>query len=111
MSRGTTAAIRDALGAAALPEIDVIRILIVDDDPQARPLIEMALTEARFQPVLEVAAHVRGGLDRIRQDAHDIYLIDQHLPDGTGVDLITEARTLGVNKPFILLTGYGSHAL
>src|SRR5215216_7581520 len=111
MGHTSATVIRERLGARALPELHVIRILVVDDDPQARVLIEMALADARFRPVLDVAANVRAGLDRIRQDAHDIYLIDQHLPDGTGVDLITEARTLGVNKPFILLTGYGSHAL
>ena len=86
MSHGILTALRDASGAPALPELDVIRILVVDDDPQARVLIEMALSEARFRPVLDVAAHVRAGLERIRQDEHDVYLIDQHLPDGTGVD-------------------------
>ena len=38
------------LAHRALPELDVIRILVVDDDPQARALIEMALAEARFRP-------------------------------------------------------------
>jgi signal transduction histidine kinase len=111
MTPGVLAAIRDVSGTRTLPELDVIRILVVDDDPQARVLIDMALAEARFQPVLDVVATVRSGLDRIRQDEHDVYLIDQHLPDGTGVDLITDARTHGIDKPFILLTGYGSLAL
>ena len=95
----------------ATSALDVIRILIVDDDPQARALIEMALGEARFQPTFDVAANVRTGLDRILQDDHDLYLIDQQLPDGTGVDLITQARSRGAQKPFILLTGYGSLSL
>jgi signal transduction histidine kinase len=111
MRNASATAVRAALGAHALPEVDVIRILIVDDDPQARGLIEMALADARFQPVLDVATNVRTGLDRIRGDEHDIYLIDQQLPDGTGIELITEARSRGVHKPFILLTGHGSHAL
>jgi signal transduction histidine kinase len=101
----------EATVTATLPELDVIRILIVDDDPQARALIEMALSEARFQAVLDVAVNVHTALDRIRQDDHDLYLIDQQLPDGNGVDLIAEARGRGVNKPFILLTGHGSLAL
>ena len=110
MGIGTAAAIRDA-STPSLPEIDVIRILMVDDDPQARGLIEMALADARFQPALEFVSNVRDGLKRIRDDEHDIYLIDQHLPDGAGVNLITEARAQGAHKPFILLTGYGSLAL
>src|SRR5688572_32635534 len=99
------------IDAPTLPAPDIIRILLVDDDPQGRALIEMALAEARFQAILDVAGNVRSGLERVRQDEHDLYLIDQQLPDGTGVDLITEARARGAHKPFILLTGHGSLAL
>ena len=94
-----------------LPEIEKIRILLVDDDPQARPLIQMSLAEAPFEPELDVAPTARLGLERILADEHDIYLIDQQLPDGTGVSVIHNARSRGVHKPFILLTGYGSGAL
>ena len=111
MSDRIATASRDALGMHKLPELDAIRILIVDDDPQARVLIEMALADARFQATLDVAANARAGLERIRHDEHDLYLIDQQLPDGTGVALIHEARTHGAHKPFILMTGNGSGAL
>ena len=102
---------RDLQGTQSLPDLDAIRILIVDDDPQARGLIEMALADARFRAALDVAPNVHTGLERIRKDEHDLYLIDQQLPDGNGVDLITQARTRGAHKPFILLTGHGSLAL
>jgi signal transduction histidine kinase len=98
-------------GALRLPAIGSVRILLVDDDPQARALIEMALVEATFQSVIEVVATVGAGLARIESDEHDVYLIDQQLPDGTGVALIQQARSQGAHKPFILLTGYGSGAL
>jgi signal transduction histidine kinase len=94
-----------------LPDIGRIRILLVDDDPQARPLIEMALADAPFEPEIDVAPTARLGLDRIAADEHDVYLIDQQLPDGTGVSVIHTAKSRGVHKPFILLTGYGSGAL
>src|SRR5262245_30342797 len=111
MGPAQAAASRDVASARSLPDLDAIRILIVDDDPQARSLIEMALADARFQRVLDVAPTVRSGLECIRKDEHDLYLIDQELPDGTGVDLITAARARGAHKPFILLTGNGSLAL
>ena len=99
------------VATSRLPDIGTVRILLVDDDPQARALIDMALGEAPFPFVIDVATTVKNGLEWIQADAHDVYLIDQQLPDGTGVALIHEARARGVHKPFILLTGYGSGAL
>jgi two-component system cell cycle sensor histidine kinase/response regulator CckA len=104
-------AVTEGPPAERLPDIGTIRILVVDDDPQARALIEMALADAAFEPRLEVVPNARTGVERIKADEHDIYLIDQQLPDGTGVSIIHDAKTHGVHKPFILLTGYGSGAL
>src|SRR5215207_6267945 len=94
-----------------LPDLSIVRILLVDDDPQARTLIEMALTDAPFQHRLDIAPTAGLGLKRIKADEHDVFLIDQQLPDGTGIALIHAATRQGVHKPFILLTGHGSGAL
>jgi len=88
-----------------------VSILLIDDDPQAQALIEMALIDAHFERRIEVATTAAAGLERIKAREHDIYLVDQRLPDGTGIDLIRLAKDLGTDKPFILLTGYGSGAL
>ncbi len=100
---------RDSTRRHAEPR--VVRILMVDDDPQAGALIEMALADAQFERELEVVPTVTAGLERIKADEHDIFLIDQQLPDGTGLELIREAKASGAGKPLILLTGYGSGAL
>jgi signal transduction histidine kinase len=105
------ASIADSPRSQILPELERVRILVVDDDAQARALIEMALAEAKFQAELDIAVNARSGLEQIRREQHDVYLIDQLLPDGTGVDLIAAARATGVHRPFILLTGHGSGAL
>ena len=91
-----------------VPELRIVRILAVDDDAQARALLELALADAHFEPVLEVVGTASEALARIAADEHDIYLIDQRLPDGTGVDLIHTAKERGASKPFILITGFGS---
>jgi signal transduction histidine kinase len=88
-----------------------VSILLIDDDPQAHALIEMALIDAHFERKIEVVATAAAGLERIKADHHDIYLVDQRLPDGTGLDVIRAAKHLGADKPFILMTGYGSGAL
>jgi len=95
------------------PPLDLrhVNILLIDDDPQAQALIDMALLDAHFERNIEVTATAAAGLERIKADQHDIYLVDQRLPDGTGIDLIRAAKDLGTDKPFILMTGYGSGAL
>jgi two-component system, cell cycle sensor histidine kinase and response regulator CckA len=90
------------------PELAVVRLLVVDDDPQAQALIEMALVDAHFDRVLEIVPTAAEGLHRIEDDEHDCYLVDYRLPDGNGLELIHEAKAQGATKPFILMTGYGS---
>ncbi len=89
----------------------LVRILLVDDDPLATSLIEMALAGAAFGRAIETVPTAAEGLARIGADEHDIYLIDQRLPDRDGIDLIREMKSNGAIKPFILMTGYGSGAL
>src|SRR5688572_30161566 len=91
-----------------LPDLAVVRILLVDDDPHAAALIEMSLADAPFARVIDVATTVADGLSRIASEQHDIYLIDQQLPDGNGIELIRRARARATSQPFILLTGHGS---
>jgi CheY-like chemotaxis protein len=88
-----------------------VSILLIDDDPQAQALIDMALIDAHFERKIEVVTTAAAGLERIKADDHDIYLVDHRLPDGTGLDVISAAKHLGTDKPFILMTGYGSGAL
>src|SRR5918996_3255143 len=107
----TTTTAATQLAVARAGDLRHIRLLVVDDDPQALPLVEMALADAHFERVIEVAPTVAAGLERIKADEHDIYLIDHRLPDGTGISLIHEAKKAGCTKPFILMTGYGSGAL
>ena len=95
-------------GTTRIPELRLVRILAVDDDPQARQLIEIALGDAHFEMTLEVVGTLAEGLRRISVDDHDIYLVDQQLPDGTGLSLIHTAKEAGATKPFILITGHGS---
>jgi signal transduction histidine kinase len=88
-----------------------VRLLVVDDDPDAQALVASALIEAHFERAIDVVSNATAGLERIKRDEHDVYIIDHRLPDGTGINLIHEAKAAGIDKPFILITGYGSGAL
>ena len=88
-----------------------VRVLVIDDDPQALALVEIALADAHFKRTIEVTPTATTGLRRIKTDEHDVYIVDHRLPDGTGISLIHEAHAAGIDKPFILITGFGSSSL
>ena len=80
------------------------RVLVVDDDPSARDYIRMALDGTAAVDVVESAGDA---LDRAMSTAYDGVLVDQTLPDMSGVELIrllrSEARTAAL--PALMLTG------
>ena len=98
----------DRNSGARLPDLRVVRLLIVDDDPQAGALVEMALADAHFARIADVVGTASLGLRRIDDEAYDVYLVDYHLPDRNGLELIRDAKERGATKPFILMTGHGS---
>jgi DNA-binding NtrC family response regulator len=108
MSEGPRNANTTSSAATSASASQPIRVLVVDDDPQAAALLEPALHDAPFEVQVETAPNYTIGLRRIQANEHDIYLIDYRLPDGTGTALIHEAKAAGVEKPFILITGNGN---
>lgn len=107
-SASTSESRDDRNGPGRQPELGVVRILVVDDDPQAGSLIEMALSDAHFARLVDVVGTAFDGLRRIDQNEHDVYLVDYQLPDRNGLELIHDAKVNGATKPFILMTGHGS---
>ena len=76
------------------------RVLIVDDHQLFR-----AGVRAELEPLLEIAGEAsgveRGGRRRSRQHAPDVVLLDVHMPDGGGVEVIR--RTAGGHREPALL--------
>ncbi|WP_053231344.1 PAS domain S-box protein [Sandaracinus amylolyticus] len=92
------------------PELDGIRILVCEDEPDARDLIESILEECRATVVL--AASVDEALDRFREAPPDVLISDIGMPDASGYELIRQVRALpperGGRVPAIALTAYAS---
>lgn len=62
------------------------KVLIVDDEPHIRRLIQTALTRADYA-TLE-AENAREALERMRQDRPEVVLLDLGLPDRDGLELV-----------------------
>ncbi len=81
-------------------------ILVVDDEPDIRELLELTLI--RMGIGVAVAGSVSEAKERIAQSRFDLCLTDMRLPDGEGLDLVRHIGTLGVDLPVAVITAYGS---
>ena len=81
-------------------------VAIVDDDDETLDLIEQILKEEgfkaqRFHSVEEL-------LPRLPQRSFDLIFSDLMLPGASGLDLLRTLREMGLDTPFVLITGYAS---
>ena len=85
-------------------ESEEVRILVVDDDPQALRYIRDALSEAGFTPI--VTADPKEALPLTKEQRPHLVLLDLVLPDADGIDLMQDI--LGIaNVPVLFVSGYG----
>ena len=76
-------------------------VLLVEDDPKLREGLCLALQSDEFCPLpCGTLAEARQAL---LQTTVDLLLLDIHLPDGSGLDLLRESKRVG-GPPVILLT-------
>ncbi len=87
---------------------DRIKILLVDDDDDDHVITRNLLSEIEgWHFDLEWVDTYDVALEKIRQQEHDVYLLDYRLGARTGLDLLRESLELGCKTPMILLTGQG----
>ena len=89
----------------ATPDPGLIRILLVDDDENAHPLISHLLAKVPGKKFsIEWASDYETGSEAIGRQAHDVYLVDYRLGMQNGLDLLRKAISLGASGPIIILT-------
>jgi DNA-binding NarL/FixJ family response regulator len=83
-----------------------IRVMIVDDHPVVRKGLRAFL---ETQPGMEVVGEAGDGKEALRAMATaepDLVLLDLHLPDSSGSDLIPEMRKWKSTVKVLVLTGF-----
>jgi DNA-binding response OmpR family regulator len=78
-------------------------VLVVDDEPSMRLLCRLNL-ELEGYTVLE-AASLKAAREALTAQRVDVLLVDVHLGDGDGRDLVRELRAAGDTPRCALLTG------
>lgn len=78
------------------------RLLLLEDDQSLIDGLVYALTKEGF--ALDVAMTVKEARAQLATQAYDLLLLDQTLPDGSGLALCEEVRAGGSAVPIIFLT-------
>ena len=82
------------------------RILVVDDEPDLRELLEITLLKMGLD--VDSAATVREARALLGQKVYELVLTDMRLPDGLGLELVREVAANHRATPIAVITAYGS---
>jgi len=95
-------------GQRSVKVLQGLRVLVVEDDPDARELVMTILEEAGA--VVESAPSAASGFAAVRTFHPQLIVSDIGMPDEDGYSLIRRVRALGENEggsvPSIALTAY-----
>ncbi len=81
-------------------------VLIIDDEPDIRELLEITLLRMGLDTV--TAGNVQDALDKIEQYQPNLCLTDMKLPDGNGIDIVRYLQKKHPHIPVAVITAFGS---
>ena len=81
-------------------------VLIVDDEPDIRELLEITLARMGLQ-TLSAATHAEA-IAALAETTPDLCLTDMRLPDGNGIDLVAHIQANHPQVPVAVITAHGS---
>ena len=82
------------------------RVLVVDDEPDIRELLELTLT--RMGLGVDSVGSIAEAKERLKSERYDLCLTDMRLGDGEGLDLVRHISGLAADLPVAVITAYGS---
>jgi DNA-binding NtrC family response regulator len=81
-------------------------ILIVEDEPRMRRLLEISLGEDGHN--VRSVADAEAGLKGLIREPADLVVTDLKLPGMSGLDFLQEVKRMNAGIPMIVMTAYGS---
>lgn len=86
--------------------VTVSRVLIVDDEPDIRELLEITLGRMGLETA--AAGDLAAARRQLAVDRYDLCLTDLNLPDGNGLELVRFIAAELPGLPVAVITAYGS---
>jgi len=98
----------EEVNVAVMPQLDDVRVLLVDDDPDTLQILSVMLEESKAS--VQIAASVREALEVLEWFTPDVLVSDLAMPDEDGYALIGKIRQAengnGRNIPAVALISY-----
>jgi two-component system, LytTR family, response regulator len=89
-----------------------MRVLIVDDEPLARSALENILATRNDVDVFHSAKDAVDALDKVRKEAYDVLLLDIHMPELSGIELVDCMKEQNQPVPAVIfVTAHHEHAI
>jgi DNA-binding response OmpR family regulator len=85
------------------PAESLKRILFVDDDRDTREMIHLLLQHAGYR--VSTAETIADALGLARAERFDLYILDNWLPDGLGLELCQQLRALYPASAIVFYSG------
>ena len=82
------------------------KVLIVDDEPDIRELLEITLGRMKLDTYS--ARNVGEALGLLKRERFDLCLTDMRLPDGNGLELVQHIQQRYPQVPVAMITAYGN---
>jgi len=87
-------------------KVDQQHILVVDDEPHMRRVLEIMLKQAGYR--VFAAGNGREALKVMRDSSVDLVISDLRMPEMDGIELLACMRKEGLATPVIVITAFGS---
>ncbi|MGH7317686.1 MAG: response regulator [Candidatus Rokuibacteriota bacterium] len=78
------------------------KVLVVDDEPDVRQLMEHFLTEKGYE--VRIAENGRLGLVALDTFSPDVVLLDMHMPEMNGLETLKRLAAHSPSLPVIMIT-------
>jgi DNA-binding response OmpR family regulator len=82
-----------------------MRILVVEDEEHVRAHICRVLKEEDY--AVDAVDTAADGAFMLRENTYDAAILDIRLPDGSGLDVLSEIRAQGARTPVLILSALG----
>lgn len=91
--------------------VKTFKVLIVDDEPEARNLLGSLLKEIPNVEVVDEVDNAESALYAIIQHYPDLILMDINMPGKTGIDIVRLLKDRNVEIPVVFISAFKEYAI